>query len=92
MAKKEIKKGLENIQKKALKIIVTNINSKTKSDITMFSSIDVDSITFITIIVELEKEFDFEFDDEMLLITKFPTVKSMVEYVESKVTTDENNS
>lgn len=45
----------------------------------------LDSITFIKIVVALESEFDFEFDDEMLLITKFPTVKSMVEYVQSKV-------
>lgn len=39
----------------------------------------------IKVVVALESEFDFEFDDEMLLITKFPTVKSMVEYVESKI-------
>ncbi|MDR1117387.1 MAG: acyl carrier protein [Oscillospiraceae bacterium] len=45
----------------------------------------LDSITFIKIVVALEGEFGFEFDDEMLLITKFPTVKSMIEYVESKV-------
>ena len=45
----------------------------------------VDSITFIKIVVALEGEFDFEFDDEMLLITAFPTIKSMIDYVESKV-------
>ena len=45
----------------------------------------LDSMTFIKIVVALEEEFDFEFDDEKLLITEFPTVKSMIEYVESKV-------
>jgi len=49
------------------------------------SQSDMDSITFIRIVVALESEFDFEFDDEMLLIKKFPTIKSMIEYVESKV-------
>lgn len=39
----------------------------------------LDSITFIKIVVALEGEFDFEFDDEMLLITKFPTTKAMIE-------------
>ncbi len=50
-----------------------------------FSSLELDSITFIKLVVALESEFDFEFDDEMLLITVFPTVRSMYEYVESKI-------
>ena len=41
-----------------------------------FNSIGLDSITSIEMVVA--------FDDEMLLITKFPTIKSMVEYVETK--------
>lgn len=40
---------------------------------------------YIKIVVALEGEFDFEFDDEMLLITAFPTIKSIIDYVESKV-------
>ena len=49
-----------------------------------FNSIGLDSITSIEMVVAFECEFNFEFDDEMLLITKFPTIKSMVEYVETK--------
>lgn len=49
-----------------------------------FNNISFDSITFIKVVVALESEFDFE--DEMLLITNLPTVRSMVEYVESKIT------
>lgn len=49
------------------------------------SSSGIDSITFIKIVVALEESFNFEFDDEMLLFTAFPTIKSMVEYVESKI-------
>jgi len=45
----------------------------------------IDSITFIKIVIALEKTFNFEFDDEMLLLTAFPTIKSMIKYVESKV-------
>jgi len=48
-------------------------------------SVGIDSITFITIIVSLEEKFGFEFDNEMLLITAFPTIKSMVDYVELKI-------
>ena len=78
---------LSDIQKKAFEIIASNLDMKV-SDITLetaFAGAGVDSITFIKIIVMLECEFEFEFDDEMLLITKFPTVKSMIEYVASKV-------
>ena len=45
----------------------------------------VDSITFVTLVVALEGEFNFEFDDEMLLISAFPTIKSIIDYVELKV-------
>lgn len=77
-----------SLQDKVLKIIRENLDEKLASNITCdtdFSSIGVDSITFIKIIVSLETEFDFEFDDEMLLFTAFPYVKTMVEYVETKV-------
>ena len=79
---------LNAIQKKALSIIESNLEAKITDEISLdtdFTSIGVDSITFIKVIVALEVEFDFEFDDEMLLITKFPTIKTMVEYIESKV-------
>jgi len=56
------------------------------SDIVQDDLLDTDSITFIKIVVELEETFNIEFDDEMLLITKFPSVKSMIEYVELKTT------
>jgi len=46
--------------------------------------LNINSITFIQIIVSLENEFDFEFEDEKLLFKEFPTVKSMVDYVISR--------
>lgn len=79
--------GLTDIQKRAFEVIILNLKEKSLDNVsfdTDFSSVGLDSITFITTIVALEGEFDFEFDDEMLLITKFPTIRSMVEYVESK--------
>lgn len=68
-------------------IIVSTIESII-GDITLETELagaGVDSITFIKIVVALEEEFDFEFDDEMLLIAAFPTIKSLIDYVESKV-------
>lgn len=78
---------LNDTQAKIFQVIASNLNSEI-GDVTLetgFSDAGVDSITFIKIVVALESEFDFEFDDEMLLITAFPTIKSMIEYVETKV-------
>lgn len=52
---------------------------------TILSELDINSITFIEIVVAMELAFDFEFDDEKLLFTAFPTISSMTEYVESKI-------
>ncbi len=79
---------LTDFQKRAFDVIITNLSEKVSDNVSLdmdFNSIGLDSITFIKTIVALECEFDFEFDDEMLLITKFPTVKSMIEYVISKI-------
>lgn len=76
----------ENLDERILKIISENSDGyeeiNPQSD---FTDLGLDSITFIKIIVDLECEFDFEFDDEMLLFTAFPDVYSMVCYVKSKV-------
>ena len=45
----------------------------------------IDSITFINMVVALEKEFGFEFDDDMLLMSLFPTFETMIDYVISKI-------
>lgn len=52
---------------------------------TLLSDLPFDSIKFIKMVVALENEFDFEFDDEKLLFTQFQTVKSLIEYVNFKV-------
>ena len=49
------------------------------------SEINLDSINFVKLVIALETEFDFEFDDDKLLISEFPTVSSLVDYVEEKV-------
>lgn len=84
---------LNDIQKRVFEVIIATLSEeveKVSDNVSLdmdFNSIGLDSITFIKTIVALEGEFDFEFDDEKLLITEFPTIKTMVEYVESKVAT-----
>ena len=78
---------LSAVSQKAFGVIKSTLAPKNE-DVTLETSlgeVGVDSITFVTLVVALEGEFNFEFDDEMLLITAFPTIKSMIDYVESKV-------
>ena len=78
---------LNAVPQKAFGVIKSTLAPKNE-DVTLetsFVEAGVDSITFVNLVVALESEFNFEWDDEMLLITAFSTIRSMVEYVESRV-------
>jgi acyl carrier protein len=81
--------GQNNFQKRVMDIMVANLDSEIAKNLSLETSLlidGIDSITFIKIVVELEKEFNFEFDDEMLSIAAFSTIMSIIEYVEIKGT------
>ena len=78
---------LSAVPQKAFAVIKSTL-APTNEAVTLETSLGkagVDSITFVTLVVALEGEFNFEFDDEMLLISAFPTIKSIIDYVELKV-------
>jgi acyl carrier protein len=79
-----MKMDIIDIQNDVVNTIKDLVNVQISID-TNLQDINMDSITFIKMIVNLETTFNFEFDDEMLLITKFPTVKTIIEYVAMKV-------
>lgn len=77
---------LTEIQQKIFENIISKIEDKSvitnvQADL---SEAGLDSVTFIGIVVSLEAAYDFEFDDDKLLMTEFPTLLSLIEYVESK--------
>ncbi len=55
------------------------------------STIGMDSIIFIRVIVALEDEFDIEIPDEYLLLTELNTISKMVDVI-SAVLGHENNA
>ena len=75
-----------DIQERALTVINESVsdNANIKADITL-QEVALDSITFIKMIVALESEFDFEFDDEKLLYTAFNNFQDIINYVCEKV-------
>ena len=52
---------------------------------TAFDEIELDSIEFITIIVEVETNYEIEFDDENMLISNYQSIGDFVEYVKKKI-------
>lgn len=83
---------LTDISSKVLNIINEHLDDQSVMNVSIDSPFpEVNSITFITIVVALENQFNFEFDDEMLLLTNFPTVNEMIAYVESKVFSSSRN-
>ena len=53
---------------------------------TTFKEIEIESIIFITLIVEIEDHFEIEFDDENMILSYYQTVGEFVNYVENKIT------
>ena len=73
------------ISGKVLQVIKDNLpeNLDVKPE-DKLQDLEINSITFIQIIVALESEFDFEFEDEKLLFTEFSAIKDMINYVISR--------
>lgn len=71
-----------DIENRVIEIVQTNIENQRVIDAeAQFSELPINSIEFIKIVIELETEFDFEFEDNKLLFSEFQTVQSMIDYV-----------
>ena len=51
----------------------------------LIDDLGMDSITFITIVVEIEAHFDIEVPDEMLVLENFKSVDNIVSIVENEL-------
>jgi len=82
-----------NFKQKILNIILRNSKELGSVEAPLdlkLSTVGLDSISFIKVIAALEEEFDFDFDDEMLLMTNFLTIGAILNYVSAKIGKDEN--
>lgn len=53
------------------------------------SDSNIDSLSFVKIIIELEEKFGIEFEDEILVITHFKTFRDLYTYVEARINAKE---
>ncbi len=87
-----VQSGDSLIQQRIIKIISDNIETANLNDDTDIDSnlidIGINSLEFVKIIVAIESEFDFEFGDEVLDYRKFPTLRSLFDYVEHMCNSD----
>lgn len=49
-----------------------------------FEELEIDSILFIRIVVQCETALEIQFEDEMLLMSKFDTIGTLADYVQSR--------
>lgn len=79
----------EDIKFKLLSIIKENAELVKDINISQYDEkledFGVNSISFIKMVVAIESEYGFEFDDEDLDFTKINTVNKLVEYIENKL-------
>lgn len=78
-----------NTEKKVREILKENIKTSVSFDEIgtehSLSEIGVNSIDFIKVIVAIETEFDFEFNDEDLDFSMYDNIQKIVSYIENKL-------
>ncbi len=55
------------------------------SDDTKLKDLNIDSLSFIQIVVEVEKEFGIHFDNTMLEVDSFPDIGHLLRYIEDMI-------
>jgi acyl carrier protein len=58
---------------------ILNVDFERISDETQFKAISVDSLDFVSVVMEIEDQFDIEIPDEH--IDRFKTIKDFIDYV-----------
>ena len=86
-AKGAVEPQTDDITKEIIKLITEIGELSDNIDLdTTFDKIELDSIGFVTIIVEIETNYEIEFDDENMLINNYRSIGDFVEYVKKKIT------
>ena len=52
---------------------------------TVLADLGIDSITFISLIIEIEDRYDIEFDDEKMMIEQYKTIGDLIIYIKESI-------
>lgn len=79
----------EEIRKKLFEVISNTLELENISQyITqegVFADINIDSITYIKVVIAIEDQFGIEFDDDMLDFEQFNSVDVLVHYISENI-------
>lgn len=77
----------DELQDKLIQIISNAVENETVSlsPHDKLTTVGINSISFIDIIVSAEEEFDIEFDENKLVVSEFPTFMDLLAYVRIKI-------
>ena len=75
----EMKEKIINIFRKHCEFLDDDFDDK------QLEELGIDSLTFIKVVVELENQFGFEFDDDDLDYKKFPHLDNVCDYINEKI-------
>ena len=79
---------VENVEKRVRKIIGVNCDVEKVSEIGLtekLQDLGINSVSFIKLILALEKEFGIESNDEDLSYEGFQTLQGIIDYIEKRV-------
>lgn len=79
---------MNNVEERTRSIIKKVILNDEVMNMKVEDSLDrlgINSVSYIKIVIELENEFDIEFDDDCLNYESFKSVKNIVDYINTKI-------
>ena len=78
--------NINNIEQEIIKIFadILEVNIEYVQLNSTFDELKIDSILFIRLVVQCETEFNIQFEDEMLLLSKYTEVLTFINYVQER--------
>lgn len=80
--RKEIEQSLRKIIMELLELTKPVEEIANDDDLT---KLGMNSISAIELVVEVEDKYDFEFNDEDLLVDNFKTIERLAKYIEKRI-------
>lgn len=84
----------EEILNRLINLIITNCNLEDENKVitseSKLSELGINSIDYIKIVVAIEIEFGFEFDDNKLTAENFVSVKDLCAYIKDMINEQDN--
>ena len=87
--------NIENIESAVINIYVNYVSDEWRERIsieTKMEEMEIRSVDFIRIIIDIENAFNFEFDDDELQPHYYHTIQDMVSFIENKTKCCDNQS